>query len=56
MSFTDQYIYVGAQLYDDPNKVSAQVTSRDELGETNVDYFTMSLDTYDDDLTVFDLL
>ncbi|MBK7340523.1 MAG: carbohydrate binding family 9 domain-containing protein [Saprospiraceae bacterium] len=53
MSFTDQYIYVGAQLYDDPNKVSAQVTSRDELGETNVDYFTMSLDTYDDDLTGF---
>jgi hypothetical protein len=41
-------IYVGAYLYDDPALIRKQITARDGELETDVDYFSVFFDTYND--------
>lgn len=46
MTFTDKAIYVAAYLYDDPEKVMKQLTSRDNFGQT--DFFGVILNPNND--------
>jgi len=46
MTFDDQAIYVAAYLYDDPEKMLTQLTSRDNFGQT--DYFAVVLNPNND--------
>ncbi len=41
-------IYVGAYLYDEPSLVRKQITARDGEGQSDVDYFSVFFDTYND--------
>ena len=51
ITYDDEAVYVGAYLYDDPENIRKQVTSRDALRD--VDYFTVGLDTYHDRQNAF---
>ncbi len=46
MTYDDQAIYVAAYLYDDPEKMLTQLTSRDNFGQT--DYFAVVLNPNND--------
>lgn len=46
MTYDDQAIYVAAYLYDDPDKIMTQLTSRDNIGQT--DYFVVVLNPNND--------
>ena len=54
--YDDQAIYIGAYLYDDPAKVRKQLTARDGESRQDVDYFSVFLDTYNDDQNGFQFL
>jgi len=54
--YDDHAMYIAARLYDDPDKISKQFTKRDVIGTHNVDYFTVFLDTYDDDQNAYQFL
>src|SRR5689334_10073613 len=41
-------IYVAAYCYDDPNQIRKQITARDGEAQTDVDYFSVFFDTYND--------
>jgi hypothetical protein len=49
-------IYVAAYLYDDPAQIRKQITSRDGEQQTDVDYFSIFLDTYHDQQNGFQFL
>jgi Domain of unknown function (DUF5916)/Carbohydrate family 9 binding domain-like len=46
-------IYVGAYMYDDPKLIRRQLTPRDQERRADVDYFSLSLDTYNDNQNGF---
>src|SRR5262245_47272094 len=46
--YSDDAIYIGAYLYDDPSLIRKQITSRDGEQQTDVDYFSIFFDTYND--------
>lgn len=54
--YNDQAIYIGAYLYDDPTLIRKQLTSRDGEQRNDVDYFSVFLDTYNDDQNGFQFL
>lgn len=54
--YDNSAIYVGAYLYDDPALIRKQLTARDEEQQSNVDYFSVFLDTYNDKQNGFQFL
>lgn len=51
--YTDDAIYVGAMLYDDPKKIRRQLTPRDGDDSQDTDKFGVLLDTYKDQQNAF---
>jgi hypothetical protein len=49
-------IYVGAYMHDNPSQIRKQITARDEEQFSDVDYFSVFLDTYDDKQNGFEFL
>lgn len=49
-------IYIGAYLYDNPAFIRKQITSRDGESQTDVDYFSVFFDTYNDHQNGFQFL
>jgi len=49
-------IYIAAYLYDDPALIRKQLTARDEEQQTDVDYFSVFFDTYNDRQNGFQFL
>jgi hypothetical protein len=54
--YDDEAIYVAAYLYDDPSKIRTQFTARDGEQQQDVDYFSVFLDTYNDNQNGFQFL
>jgi hypothetical protein len=54
--YDNQAIYVGAYLYDDPNLIRRQITARDEEQRKDLDFFSIFLDTYNDQQNGFQFL
>ncbi len=55
--FYDNFaVYVGARLYDDPALIRKQITARDGEQQTDVDYFSVFFDTYNDNQNGFQFL
>lgn len=50
--YDDYYLYVFAKMYDDMDKVSRVLCQRDGF-DSNTDYFTFIIDTYNDDQNGF---
>jgi hypothetical protein len=51
--YDDAAIYIAAKLYDNPKQVRKQLTARDGEQQQDIDYFTVFLDTYNDDQNGF---
>ena len=51
--YDDEALYVAAKNYDDPKAVRKQLTARDGEQRQDVDYFSIFLDTYNDDQNGF---
>lgn len=51
--YDDDALYVCARLYDAPQNIRRQFTPRDGEQRQDVDYFTVFLDTYNDDQNAF---
>jgi hypothetical protein len=49
-------IYIGVYLYDDPALIRKQITARDGESQTDVDYFSVFFDTYNDHQNGFQFL
>ncbi|RYY39123.1 MAG: hypothetical protein EOO08_11375 [Chitinophagaceae bacterium] len=54
--YDDEALYIAAKLYDDPAQVRRQLTARDAEGRQDVDYFSVFLDTYNDQQNGFQFL
>ncbi len=54
--YDNSAIYVGAYLYDDPALIRKQITARDEEQQKDLDYFSIFLDTYNDQQNGFQFL
>jgi len=54
--YDNNALYIGAYLYDDPALVRKQLTARDGESRQDVDYFSVFLDTYNDDQNGFQFL
>ncbi len=54
--YDNSAIYVAAHLQDDPALIRRQITARDEEQQKDVDYFSIFLDTYNDDQNGFQFL
>jgi uncharacterized protein DUF5916/cellulose/xylan binding protein with CBM9 domain len=54
--YDNSAIYVGAMLYDDPSLIRKQLTARDEEQQSDVDYFSVFFDTYNDNQNGFQFL
>lgn len=54
--YDDEAIYVGAYLYDDPSMIRKQLTARDGEQQQDIDYFSVFLDTYNDNQNGFQFL
>ena len=54
--YDNSAIYIGAYLYDDPSQVGKQITARDGEQRTDVDYFSVFFDTYNDHQNGFQFL
>ncbi|MGZ8525227.1 MAG: DUF5916 domain-containing protein [Chitinophagaceae bacterium] len=54
--YDNSAIYIGAYLYDDPALIRNQITARDEEQQKDLDYFSVFLDTYNDDQNGFQFL
>jgi len=54
--YDNSSIYIGAYLYDNPANIRKQITSRDEEGQKDVDYFSVFFDTYNDHQNGFQFL
>jgi hypothetical protein len=49
-------VYIGAMLYDDPAQIRKQLTARDDEQQSDVDYFSVFFDTYNDNQNGFQFL
>lgn len=54
--YDNSAIYIGAYMYDDPALIRKQVTARDGESQTDVDYFSVFFDTYNDHQNGFQFL
>ncbi|MFL5741022.1 MAG: DUF5916 domain-containing protein [Flavisolibacter sp.] len=54
--YDNSAIYVGAYLYDNPSLIRKQITARDEEQRQDADYFSVFLDTYNDQQNGFQFL
>lgn len=54
--YDNSAIYIGAMLYDDPAQIRKQLTARDGEQRTDVDYFSVFFDTYNDNQNGFQFL
>lgn len=54
--YDNSAIYFGAYLYDDPSLIRKQITARDGEGQSDVDYFSVFFDTYNDHQNGFQFL
>lgn len=54
--YDNSSIYIGAMLYDDPALIRKQLTARDGEQRTDVDYFSVFFDTYNDNQNGFQFL
>lgn len=51
ITYDDDAIYIGAMLYDEPDSVLGELSTRDN--EANADLFGVLFDTYNDDINAF---
>jgi len=51
--YDDEALYVAAKNYDNPSSVRKQLTARDGEQQQDIDYFSIFLDTYNDDQNGF---
>jgi hypothetical protein len=56
VAYDNTAIYVGAYLYDDPALIRKQITARDAEQQSDVDYFSVFFDTYNDHQNGFQFL
>ena len=49
-------VYIGAYLFDDPSLIRKQITARDGESRSDVDYFSVFFDTYNDHQNGFQFL
>ncbi|HYK47462.1 MAG TPA: DUF5916 domain-containing protein [Parafilimonas sp.] len=54
--YTDEALYIGAHLYDDPKLVRTTLTSRDDYQFQDADYFGIAFDTYHDKQNAFEFI
>jgi len=54
--YDNSSIYIGVLLYDDPHFIRKQLTARDEEQQSDVDYFSIFFDTYNDNQNGFQFL
>ena len=54
--YDNEAIYIGAYLYDDPALMRKQITARDGEQQQDVDYFSVFIDTYNDQQNGFQFL
>jgi hypothetical protein len=54
--YSDQAVYIGAYLYDDPKLIRKQLTSRDGESRQDIDYFSVFFDTYNDNQNGYQFL
>lgn len=54
--YDNEAVYIGAYLYDDPSLIRKQITSRDGEQQQDVDFFSVFLDTYNDQQNGFQFL
>jgi hypothetical protein len=56
ITYDNSAVYIGAYLHDDPSLIRKQLTARDEEQQTDVDYFSVFFDTYNDKQNGFQFL
>jgi Domain of unknown function (DUF5916)/Carbohydrate family 9 binding domain-like len=56
VAYDNTAIYIGAHLYDNPSLIRKQITARDEEQQKDLDYFSVFLDTYNDQQNGFQFL
>ncbi|MBL7741966.1 MAG: carbohydrate binding family 9 domain-containing protein [Chitinophagaceae bacterium] len=56
ITYDNSAIYIGAYLYDDPSLIRKQLTARDEEQQSDLDFFSVFLDTYNDHQNGFQFL
>lgn len=56
IAYDNVAIYIGAYLYDVPSQIRKQITARDAEQQTDVDYFSVFFDTYNDGQNGFQFL
>lgn len=54
--YDNEALYIGAYLYDDPTLIRKQITARDGEQQQDADYFSVFLDTYNDQQNGFQFL
>lgn len=54
--YTDEAIYIGAFLHDDPNLIKKQLTQRDKEQFQDADNFGVTFDTYHDQQNAFEFI
>jgi len=54
--YTDEAVYIGAYLYDNPKEIRKQLTSRDREERQDVDFFGIAFDTYLDRQNAFNFI
>ena len=54
--YDNEALYIGAYLYDDPSLIRKQITARDDEQQQDVDYFSVFVDTYNDQQNGFQFL
>lgn len=54
--YDNSAIYIGAMLFDDPALIRKQITARDGEQQSDVDYFSVFFDTYNDKQNGFQFL
>lgn len=56
IAYDNNAIYVAAYMYDNPGEIRKQITPRDGEQQTDVDYFSVFFDTYNDNQNGFQFL
>jgi hypothetical protein len=51
--YDDEAVYVAAKIYENPNDIRKQLTARDNEQRQDVDFFSVLLDTYNDNQNAF---
>jgi len=54
--YDNSAIYIGVMLFDDPSVIRKQLTARDDEQQSDVDYFSVFFDTYNDNQNGFQFL